>query len=81
MQDELTQNLLLELSTFGALDQSSPAKTVSDAYERILAFVQKLMLGTGHSDAYARAWNLINEDAYKELADFQAGNQTALADW
>lgn len=72
--------LRLELQTFSRLGATSNLRSITDSYNRILSIVQAMMLGSDNPDTHVRAWNLLNEAAYKDLADVQAGRATALQD-
>lgn len=80
MNQDLVNQLQLELQAFSRLDALTKLKSVTDAYNRILGIVQAMMLNSDNPDAHARAWNLINEDAYKDLSEIQEGRTQALTE-
>ena len=80
MDTELMHQLGSELRAFNGLAPTSTINVITDAYNRIVAIVQKLMLSTDDPDSCARAWSLLNDDAYKYLSEVQGGNTNALDD-
>ena len=78
-QDPVSQ-LRTELETFHKLDPITRPQVITDAYHRILAIVQAIMLASDNPDAHARAWSLLNDDAYKDLAAIQEGKTEALTE-
>ncbi|GAB4020186.1 hypothetical protein GCM10028808_60480 [Spirosoma migulaei] len=80
MKEELTSQLTAELRAFNGLAPTSSINAVTEAYDRILTIVQALMLSSDDPDSHARAWSLLNDDAYKYLAEIQGGNTNALDD-
>lgn len=80
MNQKLVDQLRLELQAFSRLDASTKLKRITDAYNRILGIVQAMMLSNDNPDTHARAWSLLNDDAYKDLAEIQEGRTQALTD-
>ncbi|SFF36256.1 hypothetical protein [Spirosoma endophyticum] len=80
MNQKLADQLRLELQAFTRLDTSSKLKSITEAYNRILGIVQAMMLSSDKPDIHARAWNLLNNDAYKALSDVQEGLTGNLAE-
>ena len=80
MNEELTSQLAAELRAFNGLAPTSSLQSITDAYNRILASVQSLMLTNENLDSHARAWSLLTDDAFKYLSEVQEGNKNALGD-
>ena len=80
MNEDLKHQLRSELKTFNGLSPTTSPQTITEAYHRILGIVQSLMLTSEDPDAHARAWSLLNEDAFKYLSEVQGGQQNALDD-
>ena len=80
MNQKLADQLRLELQAFTRLDTSSKLKSITEAYNRILGIVQAMMLSNDNPGTHARAWNLLNNDAYKALSDVQEGLTGKLAE-
>ena len=80
MNQEPVNQLRLELQAFARLDTSSKLKHITQAYQRILTIIQAMMLNSDNPDAHARAWSLINDDAYKDLTEVQEGRIEALSE-
>ncbi|CAN5187316.1 hypothetical protein BH09BAC4_BH09BAC4_32710 [soil metagenome] len=80
MNQKLVDQLRLELQAFSRLDASTTLKRITDAYNRILGIVQAMMLSSDNPDTHARAWSMLNDDAYKDLVEIQEGRSQALTD-
>lgn len=78
MNQKLVNQLRLELQAFSNLGTTSKLKSITDAYNRILGIVQAMMLNSDNPDTHVRAWSVLNEDAYKDLAEIQEGRTEAL---
>lgn len=80
MNEEQKAHLTAELKAFDQLDSSSEAQTITEAYNSLLATVQQIMLNSDNPDGDDRAWSLLKDDAFKDLAAIQEGHQGALED-
>ena len=78
MNQERVNQLRLELQAFSRLGASSSLKSVTDAYNRVSGIVQAMMLNSDSPHTHARAWGLLNNDAYKDLTDIQEGTTSDL---
>lgn len=80
MNEEQMTQLTAELRAFNQLQSTSDVQAITDAYNGVLATVQLIMLNNDNPDGHDRAWSLLKDDAYKELAAIQEGRSGALAD-
>lgn len=80
MNEEQKAHLTAELKTFDQLDSSSEVQSITNAYNSLLATVQQIMLNSDNPDGHDRAWSLLKDDAFKDLAAIQEGHQGVLED-
>lgn len=80
MNEEQKTQLTAELRAFNQLQSTSGVQAITDAYNGVLATVQLIMLNNDNPDGHDRAWSLLKDDAYKELAAIQEGYPGALDD-
>lgn len=80
MNEEQRAHLTAELKAFGQLNSGNEVQVITDAYNAILATVQRIMLGNANPDGRDRAWSLLKDDAFKNLTAFREGNQSAFED-
>lgn len=80
MNEEQLTHLTAELKVFDQLDSSSALQSVTNAYNSLQATVQQIMLNSDNPDGHDRAWSLLKDDAFKDLAAVQEGHQDALED-
>lgn len=73
MIEAVKSELRLELQAFSRLGATNKLSSITDSYTRILAIVQAIMVSSDNPDAHARAWSLINDDAYKYLVEVGSG--------
>ena len=69
-----------ELEAFNGLALTRIVHVITDAYNRIVAIVQRLMLSTDDPNSRGRACRLLNDNAYKYLSEIQEGSNNTLDD-
>ncbi|AUD06746.1 hypothetical protein CWM47_35825 [Spirosoma pollinicola] len=69
-----------QLKALDQLDSGSLVQPITDAYKALLATVQQIMLSSENPDGHNRAWSLLKDDAFKDLAAIQKGKLDALKD-
>ncbi|GAB4000058.1 hypothetical protein GCM10028807_51900 [Spirosoma daeguense] len=79
MNRKLLSQLSTQLWVFDNLEITDPTQTITDAYYNILGTVQAILLEDNNSDAHARAWTLLNDDAYKDVSAIEEGRKKLLA--
>lgn len=80
MNEEQKAHLTAELKAFDQFDSSSEVQSITDAYNSLLATVQRIMLNSDNPDGHDRAWSLLKDDAFKDLTATQEGNVDTLED-
>ncbi|AUD06991.1 hypothetical protein CWM47_37340 [Spirosoma pollinicola] len=80
MNKEQRARLTAELKEFDQLDSGSQVQSITDAYNALLSTIQGIMLNSENPDGHDRAWSLLKDDAFKDLAAIQEGKLDALKD-
>lgn len=80
MNEEQRAHLTDALKAFDQLNLGSEVQSITNAYNSLLAIVQRIMLRSDNPDGHDRAWSLLKDDAFKDLDAIQEGHQDALED-